>query len=166
MEAQTNHNRQVALDQDGELYDPAVQGAQSPRRTDTTGAIFVVEEANPANPAASTTFDYFAAWEGSRGDGAFDAADPDNIMIDAEGGVWFGTDGNFGTNGHADALYYLDLDDAHQATTVPTYGKAFRVAAVPSDAEVTGPAFSAAMGTLFFSVQHPGEEQLSYWPPR
>jgi secreted PhoX family phosphatase len=66
----------------------------------------------------------------------------------------------------SDAIYYLDLDDAHRATTVPTYGMAFRVAAAPSDAETTGPALSAGMGTLFFNVQHPGEFIDSSWPRR
>ena len=37
---------------------------------------------------------------------------------------------------------------------------------VPSDAEATGPAFSADMRTLFLSVQHPGEDRDSVWPPR
>jgi hypothetical protein len=62
------------------------------------------------------------------GTGAFDAANPDNVLIDRDGGVWFGTDGNFNTNHHADAIYYLDLDDAHATTPVPTFGKAFRIA--------------------------------------
>jgi uncharacterized protein len=94
----------------------------------------------------------------------FDAADPDNIMIDKTGGVWFGTDGNFGRNRHADAVYYLDLDEAHKTSPTPTYGKAFRIAAVPSDAEATGPAFTADMRTIFISVQHPGEGVYSAWP--
>ena len=98
----------------------------------------------------------------------YDAADPDNLVVDRDGGVWFGTDGNFGTSlrRSADAIYYLDLDPAHRSTPTPTFGKAFRVAAVPSDAEATGPAFSAGMSTLFMSVQHPGEEQHSSWPAR
>ena len=105
---------------------------------------------------------------GSDGGGLWDAADPDNLMIDRDGGVWFGTDGNFGASGKrsADALYYLDLDPAHRATATPTFGRAFRIVATPSDAEATGPAFSAGMGTLFFSVQHPGEDQQSSWPER
>ena len=82
--------------------------------------------------------------------------------------MWFGTDGNFGTTMRrsADAVYYLDLDPAHRTTPTPSFGKAFRVVAMPSDAEVTGPAFSAGMGTMFMSVQHPGEELQSSWPQR
>ena len=92
------------------------------------------------------------------------------LVIDAEGGVWFGTDGNFGTNGHADALYYLDLDPAHrdgqEGIVNATYGKGLRVVSGPSDSEATGPALSADMRSLFFSVQHPGEEIFSTWPAK
>jgi len=62
--------------------------------------------------------------------------------------------------------YYLDLDPSHKTLANPTYGLAFRIVAVPSDAELTGPAFSAKQTTLFFSVQHPREDQYSSWPPR
>jgi hypothetical protein len=156
----TNHNRKVALDQQGRLYDPAVHGAQSPQRADREGSIFALEERGDGS------FDFFMVWRGVNGPGAFDATCPDNIAIDAAGGVWFGTDGNLGLTGMSDAVYYLDLDPAHATTPTPTYGLAFRVASAPSDAEATGPMFSAGMGTLFFNVQHPGEDQLSSWPPR
>lgn len=166
----TNHTGKVALDQDGVLIDPEVHDTQSPKRNDREGAIFAVVEDNPAAPASSTSFTFFDVWHGKQGKGPFDAANPDNLAIDADGGVWFGTDGNVSTNGHADGLYYLDLDEDHRAgapgVTQPTYGLAFRVIAAPSDAEATGPAFSAGMGTLFFSVQHPGENRYSIWPPR
>jgi hypothetical protein len=164
----TKNGRKVGLDQDGVLYDPADHDATSPTRPDPTGSIFVIEEDDPDNPGASTSFDYFQVWHGTEGTGPFDAANPDNLAIDANGGVWFGTDGNWSTNGHADGIYYLDLDPAHAAgqpqIVNPTYGRAFRVLAAPSDAEATGPAFSAGMGTLFFNVQHPGEGAFSSWP--
>jgi len=150
----TNHNRQVGLSQDGVLYAPDVHAMQAPRRNDTLGAIFAMRENSDG------TFAYFQAWGGSSGQGLYDAANPDNILIDAQGGVWFGTDGNFGTNGHADALYFLDRDPSRTTT----FGRAFRVVAVPSDAEATGPAFTPDARTLFFNVQHPGEDQVSRWP--
>ncbi|ACY15956.1 PhoX family protein [Haliangium ochraceum] len=160
----TNHNRQVALDQDGVLYPPETHTEQSPARTDTLGAIFAIVEEEGATPAASRSFTYYDVWHGRDGNDVHDAANPDNILIDADGAVWFGTDGNFGRNGHADGFYYLDLDPAHQDSPRPTYGQAFRVVAMPSDAENTGPAFSSRMGTLFVSVQHPGEAVFSTWP--
>jgi len=164
----TNHDRQVALDAGGRLYPPATHSTTSPNRGDKVGGIFAIQEANPATPATSTTFSYWQVFAGSDAGGLWDAADPDNLLIDRQGGVWFGTDGNFGTSlkRSADAVYYLDLDPAHRSTPTPTFGRAFRVAAVPSDAEATGPAFSAGMGTLFLSVQHPGEDQQSAWPAR
>ncbi|HZO13799.1 MAG TPA: alkaline phosphatase PhoX, partial [Polyangiaceae bacterium] len=164
----TNHTQRVALDQEGKLFDPAQHATLSPLRADTVGAIFAMEEATPSDPATSTGFSFFQVWNGTSGDGPWDAACPDNILIDHDGAVWFGTDGNFGVNGHADAVYFLDLDPAHaqgqMGVVEPTYGRAFRILSTPSDAEVTGPAFTSDMRTMFVSVQHPGEEQYSAWP--
>jgi uncharacterized protein len=164
----TNHGARTALDQQGKLYDPATHATTSVPRPDPTGAIFSLEEAMPATPGTSKTFSYFQVWKGTQGGTLFDAANPDNLLIDGDGGVWFGTDGNLGTDGLNDAIYYLDLDPAHaegQAGVVePGFGKAFRVASAPSDAEATGPALSPDMKTLFFVAQHPGESKFSTWP--
>jgi secreted PhoX family phosphatase len=167
----TNHTAQVALNQAGVLYPTAQHGANSPNRGDGVGSVMAIEEADPANPEASTTFTFFTVWRGVQGQGLYDASCPDNVMIDSTGGVWFGTDGNFGRNGTADAVYYLDLDPTHRAgqpnVVNETYGKGFRVAATPSDAEATGPALSPDEKTLFIAVQHPGENfasNASTWP--
>ena len=140
----------------------------APKREDSVGTIFAIEESDPAKPAGSKSFTYFKVLQGSKGAGAFDVANPDNLMLDADGGLWFGTDGNVGTNGAADGLYYLDLDPAPRAgepgVVKPSWGVGFRVVAGPSDAEATGPAFSSDMRTLFFAVQHPGEDRFSQWP--
>ncbi|KYF49552.1 hypothetical protein BE04_01045 [Sorangium cellulosum] len=164
----TNHTRPTALDQAGVLVAPEVHATEAPRRADAVGSIFALEEEDPAAPGASATFRYFQVWHGSKGQGDFDAACPDNLLLDREGGVWFGTDGNFGTNPHADAFYYLDLDPAHRegapGVIQPSFGKAFRVVAMPSDAEATGPQFTPDMGTIFMAVQHPGEDAYSTWP--
>jgi secreted PhoX family phosphatase len=169
----TNHGRQVALDQNGVLFDPTQHETQSPTRPDPVGSIFAMQEGDPANPATSKTFAYFMVWQGAEGQGPLDTANPDNLLLDAQGGVWFGTDGNFGLNGTADGLYYLDLDPAHQSgqpgIVMTTFGQAFRVVAGPGDSEFTGPAFNADMTTLFSNIQHPGESfdtDPSTWPPR
>jgi hypothetical protein len=88
----------------------------------------------------------------------------DHLMIDRDGGDWFGANGNFDRNRTADALYYLNLNPAHKMTATPTYGLAFCVVAGPSDVEATGPAFNSDMTTLFLNVQHPGESVFSAWP--
>jgi hypothetical protein len=166
----TEHGRLTALDQQGRRIGTAGADASTRSRTsNTTGELFAIREADPANPGTSRTFRFYVAWKGSKPaagqDQTYAAGKPDNIAIDREGGVWFGTDGNYLLNGKADSIYYLDLDPAHRTGVPnPTYGKAFRVAAMPSDAETTGPAFSPDMKTLFLSVQHPGEELFSFWP--
>lgn len=164
----TKHGAQTALDADGVLYPPDQWAMQAPKRDDAVGTIFAIEESDPGAPATSKTFAFFKVLQGSKGGGEFDVANPDNLMLDADGGVWFGTDGNFGTSGHADGLYYLDLDPAHRAgqpgVVHPTWGLGFRVVAGPSDSEATGPALSSDMRSLFFSVQHPGEDRFSTWP--
>ncbi len=152
----TKNGRQTGLDQQGVLYDPAVHDEQAPRRSDGVGSIFTLREEDPMNPGAGSRFKYWLTWLGTRGKGPYDAANPDNLLIDADGGLWFGTDGNFGRNRTADAVYYLDLDADHKDSPVPTYGRPFRVAAGPSDAEATGPALNSTRTTLFFNVQHPG----------
>lgn len=164
----TNHGRKTQLDQEGRLIDPDAHERAAPKRPDMIGNVFVMQEANPESPGASMSFTFMRVWAGANATGPYDAANPDNLVIDREGGVWFGTDGNFAANETAEAIYFLDLDRAHApgapGVVAPTFGKAFRVVAMPSDAEATGPALAADMRTLFVSVQHPGEHVWSAWP--
>lgn len=142
------------------------RGPNDNRLGDRVGSLFAIREANTAAPGSSRTFTYFRVWKGETASNSaepeYSAAKPDNLAIDREGGVWFGTDGNFGVNKVADSVYYLNQKPEHRGT--PYYRKAFRVLSVPSDAEATGPAFSPDMKTLFVSVQHPGEDNFSVWP--
>lgn len=156
----TKHTTRYALDATGKIITGTSQDLLS-SRTDTPGRIWAMEEAG-GSPTA-TTFTYWEVWAGTNGTGRYDVGNPDNILIDANGGVWFGTDGNFGLTGQQapDAYYYLDTDSSHSTT----YGKAFRIASAPSDAEATGPAFTPDMTTFFASIQHPGEDIASSWPP-
>jgi hypothetical protein len=165
----TNHTGQTQLDQNGVL-----NLTTTPQRNDRAGQIWVLQEATPTAPGTSNAFTFWEVWKGtgtpsSPATGPLDASCPDNLMIDRQGGVWFGTDGNFGVNAQrADALYYIDLNPAHQSgqpgIVNASYGKAFRVIAGPSDSEATGPCFSSDMRTIFFDVQHPGESNFSTWP--
>ncbi|MFO0934338.1 MAG: DUF839 domain-containing protein [Planctomycetota bacterium] len=162
----TNFNGGLALKANGTLN----LAPREANRTDRDGAIFAMQETNAATPATSLTFAYFQVWKGTNGTGVFDASSADNLVIDRDGGVWFGTDGNFGRNARADALYYLDLDPTHKTgqpgILTPTWGKNFRVVAGPSDSEATGPCLSSDMRSLFFNAQHPGEGSTvqSTWP--
>ncbi len=168
----TNNSRPAANNQLGVL------DATTPTRRDPYGSIFALEEDNNGQPGASLTFKYFRVWRGFGPDdnndpAQFAAGAPDNIAIDKNGGVWFGTDGNVGLTGNsrADSIYYLDLDPHHKSGAAgvvqSAYGKAFRVASAPGDAEATGPWFTPDGSTLFFAVQHPGENlpvTPSTWP--
>ena len=94
---------------------------------------------------------------------------PDNLAFDPKGNLWMCTDisgsavqrdpyKHFGNNG----LFYIPLSGEHA-------GRALQVASAPNGAEFTGPIF-APDGTLFLSVQHPGERAHdkgypeSHWP--
>ena len=95
---------------------------------------------------------------------------PDNLLFDREGNLWVvcdiasdelnkGAYRPFGNNG----LYFVP-------TRGPSAGDAFQFASGPVECELTGPWFSEDGGTLFLSVQHPGEESkslealTSHWP--
>jgi hypothetical protein len=171
----TEHGDPTALDQQGRVATAEFNGTAWVRKTraaadsragDRVGSIFALRESNPAAPGGSRTFTFFRVWKGETASLSaapeYSAAKPDNLAIDRDGGVWFGTDGNFNVNKVADSVYYLNQNPAHRDSTY--FRKAFRVLSVPSDAEATGPAFSPDMKTLFVSVQHPGEDNYSVWP--
>jgi len=155
--AYTNHRYAYWLDQSGKLHD------NTRARTDKVGRLWAFREADIDHPGQSMQFQF---WQVAAGDKDFcrtgnGFANPDNIVIDKSGGVWFTTDGQFKTSGKAcgEGFYYLSMN-------THGHGKAFRMVTAPSDAELTGPAFNSDMSTLFLSVQHPGERQPSRWPPR
>lgn len=191
----TYHGQRIGMKQDGTLIlknvngqnvmldgtpYPAGEGEPLPDRgianlhgfvrADNFGAIFRVVEANGDNPAESQTFTFYSVFLGTQGDTPFDTARPDNLSIDADGGVWFGTDGNTSgsANASADGIHYLDLDPAHKAGAPgivnPTYGLGIRILHSANDAEATGPAWNSNMDTIFYNAQHPGEDRASAWP--
>jgi uncharacterized protein len=95
---------------------------------------------------------------------------PDNLIFDKKGNLWVVCDieseslnkeayESFGNNG----IYVVP-------TAGPSAGDAFQFASGPVECELTGPWFHEEEGTLFLSVQHPGEETqsldalTSHWP--
>ncbi|MGV3724436.1 MAG: PhoX family protein [Actinomycetota bacterium] len=97
-------------------------------------------------------------------------ASPDNLAFDPKGNLWVVTDisssglnkgayEGFGNNG----LFVVPTSGA-------SAGDAFQFASGPVDCELTGPWFTPNAGTLFLSVQHPGENSpsvtapTSHWP--
>jgi len=81
---------------------------------------------------------------------------PDNLVFDQNGNLWFTSDISnsslnkdpytaFGNNG-----LFLVPRTGEQA------GDVIKIASAPTDAEFTGPCFSADQRSLFLSVQHPG----------
>ena len=95
---------------------------------------------------------------------------PDNLAFDQKGNLWVTSDiseDEIGTDRYKpfgnNALFYIPMSGVN-------FGKTFRVAQAPKDAELTGPCFSADGTTLFLSVQHPGAKTkdlkvlTSHWP--
>jgi secreted PhoX family phosphatase len=154
------------------LLDPADDHGATSSRNDNDGRLFVLSYggANPATTNSFTFWQVIGSNEPLQPNSLWDFADPDNIAIDKDGGVWFGTDGYFGSSsgaggvglGRSDAIYYLDTNPAN----TNSFGRAFRVIAAPSNAEATGPCFTPDMRTMFYNAQHPGEQPgpASTWP--
>jgi secreted PhoX family phosphatase len=79
---------------------------------------------------------------------------PDNIAFDSKGRIWIVTDGAPTAAGVADGVYGADTTGFGRALTRCFYQ-------APTGAEVCGPIFSPDDGTLFLSIQHPGEDRGS-----
>ncbi|GAA5227942.1 PhoX family protein [Paeniglutamicibacter antarcticus] len=87
---------------------------------------------------------------------------PDNLAFDSKGNLWISTDGQPGTIGYCDALHKVTLNGEER-------GKVEQFLAVPAGAETCGPLVHDRDGSVFVSVQHPGEggtfnEPISFFP--
>jgi hypothetical protein len=117
------------------------------------------------NDHESLTFDWDVFAYGGRRAGF---TGPDNITFDALGNLWMVTDGD---SGMTEGIYSFLGNNAlfMFPTEGENFGKSIRVLSGPVDAELTGPSWANA-GTLFLSVQHPGEQTepgddwRSNWP--
>ncbi|WP_207457629.1 PhoX family protein [Herbiconiux sp. SYSU D00978] len=87
---------------------------------------------------------------------------PDNLAFDSQGNLWISTDGAPSTIGLNDALFKVPLTGSER-------GRVQQFLAVPTEAETCGPVIHDTDGSVFVSVQHPGEDgswgaQHSFFP--
>ncbi len=124
------------------------------------GQIVRIEEKND-NPAG-TAFGWSIFAVGGPQSGF---SSPDNLIFDADGDLWMVTDisssrlgkGIYAFQGN-NALFFLP-------TTGADAGTAYQFASGPVECEMTGPQWTPDGGTLFLSVQHPGENSTSASTP-
>jgi secreted PhoX family phosphatase len=76
---------------------------------------------------------------------------PDNVAFDSAGTLWISTDGAPSSIGYNDGLFKVTLEGEER-------GKVEQFLSVPVDAETCGPVIHDQDGSVFVSVQHPGED--------
>jgi secreted PhoX family phosphatase len=109
------------------------------------------------DPAAPET--YFAGYDKTK---VSPISCPDNVAFDAVGNLWISTDG--AVLGAHDGLYRVPVAG-------PERGKVECFLTMPNNAETCGPLVSEDQLSVFFAVQHPGENDsatfetpVSTWP--
>ena len=151
----------------------AVVDEANPRTKNRDG--HVIELTERKNDAAATEFDWnillvagdpskdaSTYFSGYPKDKVSPIACPDNLAFDSKGNLWISTDGQPGTIGYCDALHKVTLTGKER-------GKVEQFLAVPAGAETCGPVIHDRDGSVFVSVQHPGEggsyaKPLSFFP--
>ncbi len=97
------------------------------------------------DPATAGT--YFGGYEGP----VSPIACPDNVAFDSVGNLWISTDGQPRSSIlWADGLFKVPVAG-------PERGRVQQFLAVPVGAETCGPVINDRDGTVFVTVQHPGE---------
>ncbi|RYE74449.1 MAG: DUF839 domain-containing protein, partial [Myxococcales bacterium] len=89
---------------------------------------------------------YFGGYEGP----VSPISCPDNVAFDSVGNLWISTDGQPGTMQVCDGLFKVPLAGSER-------GHVQQFLAVPAGAETCGPVIHDRDGSVFVSVQHPGE---------
>ena len=168
-----NHRVYIALTNNTQRAVDAVDGA-NPRGPNTHGHILELTENGGDAASRRFTWDifilcgdpsteedntYFAGFDQSELDSI---SAPDNLAVDLNGNLWISTDGQPSKLGQADAIYVVP-------TAGPERGRIRRFMTGVPGGEMAGPEFTPDFGTLFVSVQHPGEgggleEPNSTWP--
>ncbi len=145
--------------------------AVNPRPKNKNGHIVEITEHRNAAGATSFVWDlfivcgdegqagtYFGGWKGP----VAPISCPDNIAFDSQNHLWIATDGQPTSIAKADGLFRVPLAGAER-------GHVVQFLAVPNQAETCGPVIHDRDGSVFVSVQHPGEDgtwdkQESYFP--
>lgn len=131
---------------------------QNVYRGDLHGSIMKIQEQD----LEDEEFEYSTFLFGGRDIGL---SCPDNLVFDDMDNLWVTTDIK---GKYLNTPIYSHLGH-NSLFVIPTKGanagKAMRFASAPQGAELTGPSFSDDFKTLFLSVQHPGEDLSSSWPP-
>jgi uncharacterized protein len=127
----------------------------------------IVRIAEDGGDPSATSFDWSIFAVGGPQSGF---SSPDNLVFDATGNLWMVTDISSSRVGKG--IYSFQGNNG--LFLLPTRGRdagtAYQFASGPVDCELTGPAWTPDGGTLFLSVQHPGElstsaaEPTSRWP--
>ncbi len=156
-----NHRVYIALTNNTKRASDAVDGA-NPRGPNTHGHILELTENGGdaasrrftwdifilcGDPSDSEQETYFAGFDKSELDSI---SAPDNLAVDANGNLWISTDGQPSKLGQADSIYVVP-------TAGPERGRIRRFMTGVPGGELAGPEFTPDFGTLFVSVQHPGE---------
>ena len=159
---------EIGINHNGDLDNA---DAANPREINKNGHVIEITERN--NRAGTTSFSwdlflvcgdadqagtYFGGWKGP----VAPISCPDNLAFDSAGNLWIATDGAPGSISKADGLFRVPLEGDER-------GHLVQFLAVPYQAEACGPVIHDRDGSVFISVQHPGEEgswdeQLSYFP--
>jgi uncharacterized protein len=136
---------------------------------------WVVRVDEVGNDPAAMSFKWSAiATGGEPAEGGLGFSNPDNLAFDAKGNLWMVMDMSSDKHNKAIPAGRLDKEGKplkqsdlraiygnnsiwYMPTAGSNAGQAYLFGFAPTDAEMTGPFFTADQKTLFISAQHPGE---------
>ncbi len=154
-DATTDEANPRPANKDGHVIELIEDGGDSTATTFTWNIILLC-----GDPEDTSIPTYFGGWEGP----VSPISCPDNVAVDSAGGLWVSTDGQPGSIGYNDALFYVPVDG-------PERGRVQQFMAVPCGGETCGPQVKLEDGYALVAVQHPGdfsgatyESPASYFP--